>query len=123
MGRVWPRQGHHGRPLNSVVSRHMEAWRPASASEIKELLSRQLKDCTSDELAAFEAYRVEPFQVPISRSGNTEAVFVVAQKGAEVMYYEDVEEGFNISRLTAEGVIAEPGYEQDELKWAIRKWQ
>jgi hypothetical protein len=25
VGRVWPRHGHRGRPLNSVVSRHLEA--------------------------------------------------------------------------------------------------
>jgi hypothetical protein len=30
VGRVWPRHGHRGRPLNSVVSHHMsEAYRPS----------------------------------------------------------------------------------------------
>ena len=33
VGRVWPRQGHRGRPLNSVVRRHMAAASNAQTSD------------------------------------------------------------------------------------------
>lgn len=38
------------------------------------------------------------------------------------MYYEDVEEGFNISRLDSSGTIANPGSEQWELRHALHHW-
>jgi hypothetical protein len=101
----------------------METWKPISASELKELLRRQLGECSPEQVATFETVRVEPYQVPIVRNGSVEQVFVVARKGPQVMYYEDVEEGFNISKLTSDGAIAEPGFEQDELKWALQKWK
>jgi hypothetical protein len=101
----------------------MGTWEPISESELKELLARQLQDCDASLRATYEAYRVEPYQVPISRFGKWEQAFVVARKGLEVMYYEDVEEGFNLSRLTLEGSIMEPGYNQDELKFALQRWQ
>ena len=101
----------------------METWKPISASELKELLSRQLGDWSPEQVATFETVRVAPYQVPIVRNGNVEQVFVVARKGTEVMYYEDVEDGFNISQLTSDGAIAEPGFEQDELKWALQRWK
>ena len=80
-------------------------------------------ECSPEQLAAFEAVRVEPYQVPIARNGGIEQVFVVARNGSKVMYYEDVEEGFNIAQLASDGSISRPGCEQDELKWAIQKWQ
>ena len=98
----------------------MDTWKPISAPELEKLLHRQLADCSAAQVAAFETVRVDPYQVPIVRDGNVEKVFVVAQKGSEVMYYEDVEEGFNISRLTSDGAIAAPGFEQDELKFPGR---
>jgi hypothetical protein len=49
-------------------------------------------------------------------------VFIVAKNGAEAMYYEDVEEGFNFSPISENGEILEPGWNQDELKYALWRW-
>jgi hypothetical protein len=116
-------EAHRGRPLNAIVSRHMRAWKPISLGELQKELVRQLAECAPAQLEAWERYRVEPFRVLIMRAGMPEQVFVVAQKDREVMYYEDVEEGFNVSRLTAEGGILAPGHNQDELRVALRRWQ
>ena len=48
-----------------------------------------------------------------------ESVFVVARKEDVVVYYEDVEDGFNVSSLAPDGSIASPGYEQWELSHVL----
>ncbi|QNR26078.1 hypothetical protein H4K34_14850 [Croceimicrobium hydrocarbonivorans] len=47
--------------------------------------------------------------------------WVVAIKDSNVIWYNDIEEGFNISTFTQYGEIAKYYTEQDELQWSIRK--
>jgi predicted esterase YcpF (UPF0227 family) len=56
------------------------------------------------------------------RYGVNESVVVVARKGDEVIYYEDVEEGFNVSPISQEGRILEHWCSQDELRFALNAW-
>ena len=44
---------------------------------------------------------------------------MVAEGRGLVIYFEDVEEGFNVSPLSPDGAIASPGYEQWELRHAL----
>ena len=101
----------------------MEPWEPISAAELDELVAHQLSECPPKLVAVFEAHRVPPFQAPILRNGRMEAVFVVARKGNEVMYFEDVEDGFNFSPLSPDGQILEHWCNQTELKYALQRWQ
>lgn len=71
---------------------------------------------------AFKQIRMAPRATPIVRGDNVESVFVVAERGNEVLYYEDVEEGVNVSPLDSDGVIANPGFEQWELGDALHHW-
>ena len=97
----------------------MDTWQPVTAKELDALVTTQLADCSPEQHELFERYKVVPYLVPIDRQGKTEAVFVVAKTGDMVLYYEDVEEGFNISPLSHDGSIATPGYEQWELRHAL----
>jgi hypothetical protein len=99
----------------------MDTWQPIGAEELGGLLAAQFADCSADQKLLFERYRVSPYLVPITRLGKTEAVFVVAIAGEAVLYYEDVEEGFNISRLSPSGAIATSGFEQRELRHALEQ--
>ena len=56
------------------------------------------------------------------RYGLIEEVFIVAQRDNEVMYYEDIEDGFNYSPLDQNGKILKPWCNQDELKVALWRW-
>ena len=87
------------------------------------LIAQQLEECSPALRTIFETYQVAPFSAPIERYGKLETVFVVARKDAEVMYYEDVEEGFNVSPISPEGTILEHWCSQDELKYALQRWQ
>jgi len=49
-------------------------------------------------------------------------VVIVAQRGEEVIYWEDVEEGFEISWLDSNGQILDPGGNQNDLRIALDGW-
>jgi len=55
------------------------------------------------------------------RYGKEESVVVVAKKSNEVVYWEDVEEGFNISVMGPTGFILEHWCSQDELGDALTR--
>jgi hypothetical protein len=93
-----------------------------TAEEVYSLIDKELVECTPEQCAMFARYRVPLRATPIKRYGKLESVFVAAQRDEEVMYYEDVEEGWNFSPLTAEGYIAQHWCNQDELKYALWHW-
>lgn len=97
----------------------MDTWQPVTVEELDALMAAQLAECSPEQHQLFKRFKVDPYRVPIDRQGVTEAVFVVAKAGDMVLYYEDVEEGFNISPLSHDGSIATPGYEQWELRHAL----
>ena len=100
----------------------MATWRPITADALEQIVERQLAVCEVAQQQAFRQLSTALRAVPIVRSGNVESVFVVAQCGNEVLYYEDVEEGFNLSQLDSNGGIASPGFEQWELCHALHHW-
>jgi hypothetical protein len=97
----------------------MGTWQPISAEELDALIAAQLADCSPEQRQLFGRWKVVPHLANIDRFGATETVFVVAKAGDLALYYEDVEEGFNISPLLPDGSIASPGYEQWELRHAL----
>jgi len=101
----------------------LDTWCPITAEELQSLIDEQLRECTDAEREIFERYRVLLRPTPLERFGKPDSVFVVARRGNEVMYYEDIEEGFNLSPLTADGRIAQRWCNQDELTHALFRWQ
>jgi len=93
----------------------VESWSPASESDVRELIRKQLPDCTPEQRSYFESISTIR-SVPIRRFGLLETVWVVAQSGERAIYYEDIEEGFNISKIAPDGSIATPTCEQ----WTLR---
>lgn len=59
---------------------------------------------------------------PTERYGKLEYVFVVSQRGNEVMCLEDIDEGLNFSPIDAEGKILQHWCNQDELIHALWHW-
>ena len=100
----------------------MTTWRPATIEEVKSYVNDDLAKCDHRQNAVFKQYGVEPFTARIRRFDTMESVVVVARNQDQVIYWEDIEEGFNISAISADGEILEPGFEQDELGWALNKW-
>jgi hypothetical protein len=96
-------------------------WTPATIEEVKKLVKDELRECTPEQIEAFREYAVEPRFADIVRYGRTESVVVVAQKSNEVIYWEDVEEGFNVSRLGPDGTVLEHCCNQDASGVALSR--
>jgi hypothetical protein len=71
-------------------------WKPATVEEVKTIVQGNLAECDAEQAAAFERYRVESYLASLVRYGKLDSVVVVARRGAEVTYWEDVE-GVSIS--------------------------
>jgi hypothetical protein len=70
----------------------------------------------------FRLHSVEPYRAAILRYGNLESVVVIARRDDKVIYWEDVEEGFNVSPISDDGRILEHWCNQDELRHALNAW-
>jgi len=97
-------------------------WKPATIESVKQIVQDDLAKCNVEQTRAFDAYRVEPYIAPIVRSGTLESAVVVARKGGHVIYWEDVEEGFGVSAVGADGQILESDSSQNDLGVALNSW-
>ena len=98
------------------------SWEPATIEEVQRILEQDLKTCDAEQTDAFKKYAVEPHLAPLLRYGNMDSVVVVARKEDEVIYWEDVDEGFNVSPVDHAGQILEHWCNQDELGFALNAW-
>lgn len=97
-------------------------WKPTTIDEVKNIIQNDLADCDNEQIEVFERFRLQPYLAPIIRYGSLDNVFVVARKGDEVIYWEDVEEGFNLSPIAPDGRILQHRCNQDELRLALNSW-
>jgi vacuolar-type H+-ATPase subunit E/Vma4 len=95
---------------------------PEIIKTVEQILRDELRNCDHTQLETFARYSVEPYLAPILRYGKTEKVVVVARKANEVIYWEEVEEGFNVSLVGADGTILEHWCNQDDLALALSVW-
>ena len=93
---------------------------PISRDELEELVSAQLTECSPEHAQQFARLRVPFRTASVMRDGVGESVFIVAQLEEMAIYYEDVEEGFNVSEVAPDGSIATPGFEQWTIADAIQ---
>jgi hypothetical protein len=97
-------------------------WKPANIATVKKIVQDDLAECDDEQVSAFELYAVQPYLAPIIRYGKAESVIVVARMRDEVIYWEDVEEGFNVSPIAPDGRIPEHSCNQDDLGLALNAW-
>jgi len=100
----------------------MQEPKPPSIEYVQQLVMGELLACDEKQRAVFEQFAVEPYRASITRYGNRETVVVVACNGNEVVYCEEIEEGFNVSPLGPDGTVLEHWCNQDELKLALNYW-
>jgi hypothetical protein len=97
-------------------------WTPITRSELDDLLIDQLADCPSELRAAFVQSAIAPqkwSQFPYGDEGG--GFWAVAVLGSKVLWYNDIEDGFNVSHFAERGRIPDDEYwcEEDPLKWAL----
>ncbi len=102
----------------------MASWHPITDEEFSKLFDEQYSELNNGERSVFDRYRVPHWKALIRRSqeAGDEEVFVVAQAEDGVLYFDDVEYGFNISGIDNTGRILMPGGSQNTLKEAVIWW-
>jgi hypothetical protein len=107
--------------LSALISGEGDQWKPISATELQNLLVEQLARCSDAQRHVFEAHRTVLRQVAIHRFGATEEVFAVAQFGDMLLFYDDIEEGFELAALGEDGAILQTEYNQLELHQVLHR--
>ena len=95
-------------------------WQPTPLYELKTLIAQQIAECSPETRALFEANAITPKKWALSPWGDDGGGFwVIAIIGKFVLWYNDIEEGFNISSFTQEGTIEQYWCNQDPLHVAL----
>ncbi|WP_218569289.1 hypothetical protein [Pseudomonas sp. F(2018)] len=95
-------------------------WQPIQLHELKALIAQQVVECSPETCALFEANAIAPQKWALSSWGNDGGGFwAIAIIGKTVLWYNDIEEGFNTSSFTHEGTIEQYWCNQDTLHEAM----
>lgn len=108
--------------LKSIFKRKtfME-WKPISEGELWDLINAAYENMTPTQRKIWEIIKVTPVkwnEESMGRLGN--GFWVVAIIGSSVIWYNDIEGGFNQSSYNSCGEIAEYWCNQDELQFAVQ---
>lgn len=98
-------------------------WTPIDREELQRRIERGL-EAGGEELRGFFARIArDPVKWQLHPFGDPGGGFwIVAVLGSRVVWFNDIEDGFNVSTFTTAGVIPAEEYRcnQDELHWALR---
>ncbi|MBN1009126.1 hypothetical protein [Amphritea pacifica] len=96
------------------------AWEPISEEELRSDIEDALDRMSLEQRKIWDVIKIEPkkwHQEPWGNEGG--GFWVVALIGDRVIWYNDIEDGFNQSTYTEYGRINEYWCCQDELEWAV----
>lgn len=86
------------------------------------MIASGLARCDQDLLSDWDWIRIEPEKWTCRPWGDAGGGFwAVAIEGSNVLWFNDIEEGFNWSQFTVPGVIGEYWCDQDELEHALQQ--
>lgn len=94
-------------------------WQPITVEDLETRVGQELSQCTAKQQAAFAKYRVPFHKVPLHRFGQVESALVVAHLPNGLIYFEDVEEGFEFAALGKDGALPDQGCSQFELRHVL----
>ena len=95
-------------------------WQPIPLYELKALIAQQVVECSPETRVLFEVNAIAPQKWALSPWGDDGGGFwIIAIIGKCVLWYNDIEEGFNTSSFTQEGTIEPYRCNQDTLHTAL----
>lgn len=100
----------------------MAQWQPISLNDFETLLGEELENCQPEEQALFERTKLPVGRLRMRDTAYLETAYVVARYGDEILYYNDIEGGFNTSPVDDAGAILEYWCNQDTLQGALYRW-
>jgi hypothetical protein len=120
--RAMKRTGFARRLSPGTLGGRAMKWEPISEADLKALVARDLARASSEQEQFFGKVAVPPTKWVLSPWGDLGGGFwVVALLEDRVLWYNDIEDGFNVSRFATLGTIPDGEYwcNQDELRWAL----
>jgi hypothetical protein len=98
----------------------MPEWKPVSEEALRDRVAQGEARMSPSQLRLWEAIRINPEKWQQHPYGDTgKGFWVVALIGRTVIWYNDIEEGFNRSHYSAYGQIEDCWCNQDELELTI----
>ena len=95
----------------------MVDWKPISSEALGKRIAQGVARMSAPQRKLWEAIRIEPEKWQLPPYGEAGGGFwVVAIVGRSVIWYNDMEEGFNRSRYSEYGRIDDYWRNQDELE-------
>jgi len=96
-------------------------WAPFGEAELAKMIDARVDVMEAPDRALWNLIRVPQVKWQLHPWGDESGGFwVVGIIGRQVVWYNDIEDGFNVSRYDAAGEIAEYWCNQDELNHAMR---
>ncbi len=100
----------------------MYTWQPISASELQNEMQKTEADLEGKVGNFWQLIKIEPEKWSEPTFGKEGGGFwVVGLCGRKVIWYNDIEDGFNISDYKTYGEIDGYYCNSDELSWAVRR--
>ncbi|MDQ2800052.1 MAG: hypothetical protein M3Y13_10450 [Armatimonadota bacterium] len=98
-------------------------WSPALYGDIDDMIQEAERQMEPPVKAFWDKINIVPQKWQLPPWGDEGGGFwVVALVGQDCIYFNDIEDGFNISRFETLGVIQEYVSEQTELIFCIRSY-
>lgn len=95
-------------------------WTPITLNELEEEIFRGELELQGEILNFWNLIKIEPRKWQEKEFGEEGGGFwVVAIFGNEIIYYNDIEDGFNVSPYDTYGDIKEYLCNQSELNWIV----
>ena len=101
-------------------------WHPISLTDLQSMLSHDLADCSEEQREFFARASIVPARWRLSPWGDEGGGFwAVAVHEDRVLWYNDIEDGLNVSKFEVTGEIPRDEYwcNQDPLVWALPRLQ
>ncbi|SHH76140.1 hypothetical protein SAMN05421866_3682 [Chryseobacterium oranimense] len=100
----------------------MAEWKPISITELYDQILKTETDLTGELWNFWQLIKITPSKWIEKEYGDEgDGFWVVAICGTKIIWYNDIEEGFNISDYKNYGQIEGYYCNQDELNWAVTR--
>lgn len=105
----------------AIVSEPM-SWEPISETSLCDLINQAQDRMSVRQRRLWDALRITPIKWQLEPWGDLGNGFWVAGViGKTVLWYNDIEHGFNWSKYTVFGRIDEYWCNQDNLEWSVQQ--
>ncbi len=98
------------------------SWQAHTESELWDLINQAESRMSIPQMRLWETIRIDPIKWQQDSYGDLgNGFWVVGLIGKLVVWFNDIEDGFNISSYSEPGKIDEYCCNQDQLEWSVQQ--